>query len=869
MWRWVPDSVLTRKHPPRRCNHSSERFSAATTTVTHSDADLAQLLERHAWLDALAAGLVRDEASAADLVQATALAALQHRSRGGRIGRSWLEAVLRRLAAFQYRSDANRRAREEEAAKRDGLPSTLELNQRIELHRRLAQLVDELEEPYRSTVLLYYFEGLSVKRIAQGQGVPQATVRTHLFRARKRLKSTLEREFGRDEWFPLLLLFLTRRPPGSGVSPQPALSRTLLTGGLAAASLLTVGLFVNGLSGRGGRSRIPVSRTGAPAESPAGAFPILRAPDRVGAALRSQPEGTQGHAARDTDGVSATFLVVDASSGEPLPRYDLGPAGSSDEAGRIMLHAGEAGIDLRLLDDAQWWERQGRGHWLESPPTMHLNRPLFDAPPEERRIAVVTGPSFRLRFDPVPLAGATPMRVRLTSPKVPLQNQEWWVTATTRTRWAGGGTAWLRFLPLPSELLAAGPPWRMEITSADGLQGASVELDRIEGQENDVAVRLEPRGRLEVQVQGSLEDDGLLRLYRGEELLQVTSLRTPAQDLPIRFDGLMPGEYRLRTSLSRYRDSHEEVTLVGGEVRPVSLALEALTGLSTLSGTLHRTGGKPKSPTALVMLEDPRRVDGVRWAYPNWEEDGEGGYSALFRFENVPPGEYRVEPVSPREHVTCEPPRMEVHLPGQPPLEFVQPREVERADLRFRFRNLDLARGELAVVYRIDGGPWRRLYRERAPAKDSSAVSWNLSIGGSLWARLREPILLDLAADAELEWYVLGDGVALAEGSRREIVHGPDGEAIEVELERGWSLRVRCATRADRQRRPLEGVRFLSATRELGRSDERGFALIGGPGAPPSLRVEYPGLHPSGGDLDPEEGSWRGSCLLVWVILEP
>lgn len=58
--------------------------------------------------------------------------------------------------------------------------------------QRLHHAVDALPEGQRTAVHLHYFEGYSTKEIAAIAGESPATVRSHLFRARKALKKALE-----------------------------------------------------------------------------------------------------------------------------------------------------------------------------------------------------------------------------------------------------------------------------------------------------------------------------------------------------------------------------------------------------------------------------------------------------------------------------------------------------------------------------------------------------------------------------------------------------------------------------------------------------------------------------------------------------
>lgn len=53
-------------------------------------------------------------------------------------------------------------------------------------------ILDELSEPQRAAVLLYYYDELSVKEIAQIQGVSEGTVKSRLNYARKSIKASVE-----------------------------------------------------------------------------------------------------------------------------------------------------------------------------------------------------------------------------------------------------------------------------------------------------------------------------------------------------------------------------------------------------------------------------------------------------------------------------------------------------------------------------------------------------------------------------------------------------------------------------------------------------------------------------------------------------
>lgn len=57
----------------------------------------------------------------------------------------------------------------------------------------LTEAIMQLSEPQRAVVQLFYYEDFPVARISAITSLPQATVRSHLFRARNRLATILEK----------------------------------------------------------------------------------------------------------------------------------------------------------------------------------------------------------------------------------------------------------------------------------------------------------------------------------------------------------------------------------------------------------------------------------------------------------------------------------------------------------------------------------------------------------------------------------------------------------------------------------------------------------------------------------------------------
>ena len=59
----------------------------------------------------------------------------------------------------------------------------------------LREAVESLKQPYRTVIILFYYEGLSVSEIAKVTETMSVTVRQQLSRGRKMLKTLLKEDF--------------------------------------------------------------------------------------------------------------------------------------------------------------------------------------------------------------------------------------------------------------------------------------------------------------------------------------------------------------------------------------------------------------------------------------------------------------------------------------------------------------------------------------------------------------------------------------------------------------------------------------------------------------------------------------------------
>jgi RNA polymerase sigma-70 factor (ECF subfamily) len=152
----------------------------------------------HAHVRAFARRLVGDDAAAEDLVQEVfvSLPRVIQRFRGGSALRTFLVAVAVNHARHHVRAAARRRAamarltREPPAAGTDPEGQA----ERGQLAAALVRALDELPLEQRIAFVLCEVEEQSAAEAALAAGVPEATVRTRLFHARRKLRICLSRE---------------------------------------------------------------------------------------------------------------------------------------------------------------------------------------------------------------------------------------------------------------------------------------------------------------------------------------------------------------------------------------------------------------------------------------------------------------------------------------------------------------------------------------------------------------------------------------------------------------------------------------------------------------------------------------------------
>lgn len=213
-------------------------MAADPTAISEGD-----ILQHGEWVRRLALALVKNPDDADELAQETWEAALARPPREAGPLRPWLAGVARNLARMRARSSGRRARREESAVVPEAAQSPDELLERIEMQQQVVRRVLALDEPFRSTLLLRYYEGCSAADIARRQDVPAGTVRWRLKRGLDDLRRQLDdaHQGDRKRW-ALLLAPL----PGAAI-PLPATASaggSTLLGIIAMKTTYKIGLVV-------------------------------------------------------------------------------------------------------------------------------------------------------------------------------------------------------------------------------------------------------------------------------------------------------------------------------------------------------------------------------------------------------------------------------------------------------------------------------------------------------------------------------------------------------------------------------------------------------------------------------------------------
>lgn len=208
-------------------------------------------------LRGLARSLLRDAHAAEDVVQETWLACLRQPQAMPERLSAWLGTVASRLALRRKRGDSRRRVREARAAAPERIDALQQRAlEREEALRAVTEALLGLEEPFKSALLLHFYEERSAGEIAAELGLPVTTVKSRIARGLELLRARLGTEYADERRLARALLALAGAPElapvvpaASGATPAAASAATVgalgaMLPAAAAATLLVGGAFL-------------------------------------------------------------------------------------------------------------------------------------------------------------------------------------------------------------------------------------------------------------------------------------------------------------------------------------------------------------------------------------------------------------------------------------------------------------------------------------------------------------------------------------------------------------------------------------------------------------------------------------------------
>lgn len=142
--------------------------------------------------------IVGDQSDAQDVLQDTFVKIYLHRDRlkNSEVFSSWFYKILVRTAWEAVRKKKKEVACEDTlfCDKRDESTNVEEEMIRLQQSDEIRQAIESLSLEQRTVVVLFYYQGFSIKEIAGMTGTLEATVKSRMFLARRKLRKLLSAE---------------------------------------------------------------------------------------------------------------------------------------------------------------------------------------------------------------------------------------------------------------------------------------------------------------------------------------------------------------------------------------------------------------------------------------------------------------------------------------------------------------------------------------------------------------------------------------------------------------------------------------------------------------------------------------------------
>ncbi len=556
--------------------------------VASATATWDELLAHSRFVRVLARALVRDASLAADVAQATWLAAAEHPPRQEERLAGWLRRVTTNVVRQWGRADAARVRREGVVSKREELPSSETAAEHLETQKRVVQAVQALDEKYRTVVVLRFYENLSPRAIAGRLALPVATVRTRLQRAITMLQCALDVRYegNRERWLQAVA------PLVAGGSLRFAVGGALA---VAASLLAAVGVstFLRANFDSVSVPSLAPVRV-APGDPGPGSAAVHRLLPAVPIALPAEREDERPRNV-------ASGRVVDPM-GRPLAGANVALYRDwiDREDGKAPLLIERTGVDGRFA----FAGLEPSDHWV------FASRP--GSTTQSRRVELGFN---RRRAVGISLVLHEARRVRgVVQDDLGHGVPHAWVLGFDEARLDDAGNDWdwpetesdaegrfdLEGLPLSPVFLNA---------FASGFAPAHVGPFDLADGEREVVIRLAAQPRATLELIG-LDSEGrpakgarLGFTYRGASSAREGDFRTPRRfqrflipdDGPLVTDGFPAGSYKFRVwgGGHRFEPSAVEAVLESGRRTTVTFQAEARGATPILRGVLRDVGGEP------------------------------------------------------------------------------------------------------------------------------------------------------------------------------------------------------------------------------------------------------------------------------------
>jgi RNA polymerase sigma-70 factor (ECF subfamily) len=200
-----------------------------------------EMLRHGAFLRRVVRGLVRDDATADDVVQETWVRSLDRPPADARNVRGWLAVVGKRFALRSLRAESRRARREQGVARPEATEASPDAAELLRWQRRVLEAVATLEPTSRDVVLATFYEGLGPRQVAGRLGIAPREASARLAEALVRLRDHLDRQAtgGRRAWVGALLPIWDPRTVGATAAGGGSLATTTVV--VAGACLVAGG----------------------------------------------------------------------------------------------------------------------------------------------------------------------------------------------------------------------------------------------------------------------------------------------------------------------------------------------------------------------------------------------------------------------------------------------------------------------------------------------------------------------------------------------------------------------------------------------------------------------------------------------------